>query len=126
MAARLCYCCSGAAFSNCCEPILEGRQLAIVPEQLMRSRYTAFAIQNADYLVATTHISTRKHHNKEDILDWSKANQWIKLSVLEAVDNKVRFKAYYKDENGIDHVHHEYSTFKQEGEQWYYVDGTFL
>lgn len=121
-----CYCCSGIDFTKCCEPILNGKQLAQIPEQLMRSRYTAFATQNADYLVATTHISTRKQHNKKDILDWSKSNTWLKLSVQETTLNRVRFKAYYRDENGIEHVHHEYSNFKQEGEQWFYVDGSFL
>jgi SEC-C motif-containing protein len=121
-----CYCCSTKPFDSCCAPYLLGKIKPATAEELMRSRYSAFATQNADYLVATTHFSTRKHHNKTDILEWSITNQWLKLEVLNATETTVEFRAHYLDGLGAKHIHHEFSTFKKENENWYYVDGRFL
>lgn len=120
-----CYCGSEGAFSSCCEPFLNGIKKAPTAEALMRSRYSAFATQNADYLLATTHFSTRKHHIKSDILSWSQANHWIKLVVISATVNTVSFKAFYIDEDGNSQIHQEHSIFKLEAGQWFYVDGDF-
>lgn len=91
----------------------------------MRSRYSAYAVQAVDYLVATTHISKRKHHPKSDILEWSKSNQWLQLEILEASEDKVEFKAYFLDNRLKANVHHEKSTFIRENGIWFYVDGEF-
>jgi SEC-C motif-containing protein len=118
-----CYCNSEKPFSNCCEPYLKGSIKPETAEALMRSRYSAYCLKNADYLIATTHISTRKHHNKKDILVFATENHWVKLEIVKATENVVEFKAYYLDSSLQPHAHHEKSTFKKEGEQWYYVDG---
>ena len=91
----------------------------------MRSRYSAYATGNADYLVESTHISTRKFHKKSDVLAWSKTNQWMKLIVLNAAENTVTFEAYYLDENLNSQIHKEHSTFQLENGNWFYVDGEF-
>ena len=92
----------------------------------MRSRYSAYVLQNADYLIATTHVSQRKYYSKSEILKWSKSNSWLKLEVLNAFENQVEFKAYYLDEKLEAKIHHELSTFKKEDNLWYYVDGIFF
>ncbi|HEY4617595.1 MAG TPA: YchJ family metal-binding protein [Flavobacterium sp.] len=120
-----CFCGSQINFNDCCKRYIDGTQKAPTPSALMRSRYSAYATHNADYLVATTHISTRKQHNKKDILDWSQSNQWIKLEVLQATDNTVEFKAFYLDCQMQMQIHHEHSTFKMEDGKWFYVDGEF-
>jgi len=99
--------------------------MAPTAESLMRSRYSAYATHKADYLVATTHPSTRKHHNKKDIFEWSQSNQWIKLEIIHSRENKVEFKAFYLDSQMQMQMHHEHSTFKVEDEKWFYVDGEF-
>jgi SEC-C motif-containing protein len=91
----------------------------------MRSRYSAYATGNADYLVATTHSSTRKLHKKIAILEWSKSNHWMKLEVLYSTETTVKFKAYYLDYRGKGQVHEERSTFAFEEGKWYYVDGEY-
>jgi SEC-C motif-containing protein len=91
----------------------------------MRSRYTAFATRAADYLVETTHSSTRKLHKKVDILDWSQSNQWIKLEVLASTTTTVKFKAYYLDYQLKAQIHEEHSTFIFENGSWFYVDGLY-
>ncbi|MCW2118892.1 SEC-C motif-containing protein [Flavobacterium sp. 7A] len=92
----------------------------------MRSRYSAFATQHADYLMRTTHFSTRKNHNSDDIMEWSVSNKWLQLEVLNASETRVEFKAHYQDTAGEKYVHHEFSTFKKEDGNWFYVDGLFL
>ncbi len=123
---KKCYCHSNESFTICCEPFLAGAKFPQTPEQLMRSRYTAYVLQDADYLLATTHKTQRRYYSKSEILKWSKNNTWVKLEVLKATENQVTFKAYYLDENIRAKVHHEQSTFKQENSVWYYVDGVFL
>ncbi|MBE9577075.1 YchJ family protein [Flavobacterium proteolyticum] len=120
-----CYCGNSIPFQDCCEPYIKGITNAPTAEKLMRSRYSAFAIGAADYLVNTTHISKRKYHNKRDILAWSKANKWLKLEVLASTETTVTFKAYYLDENLKAQVHYEHSTFKFENGKWFYVDGEY-
>lgn len=120
-----CYCGSLLPFEKCCSPYLNGIAKPARAETLMRSRYTAFATNNAQYLVDTTHFSTRKHHKIEDIQDWALSNQWIKLLVVATTVNTVTFKAFYIDSEGQSQVHHEHSIFKLEDGKWYYVDGDF-
>lgn len=120
-----CYCGSEKTFSKCCEPYILGKENAPTSEKLMRSRYSAYATENADYLVNTTHISERKYHSKEDVLNWSKSNQWIKLEVLNVSEDSVEFKAFYIDSDLTAQIHHEKSSFKLENEKWFYVDGQF-
>lgn len=120
-----CYCCSGNSFEVCCYPYLSGQKKALTAEALMRSRYAAYATHEVQYLIETTHFSTRKNHEESDIKKWSEQNKWLKLEVLEATESTVLFKAYYQDVSGKNHCHHEFSTFKKEMNNWYYVDGTF-
>lgn len=120
-----CYCGSGRLFKECCSPYINGINKAPTAEALMRSRYSAYVVQAADYLVATTDSSRRKYHSKSDILEWSKSNNWLRLEIISAAQNSVEFKAYFLDSQLQAQVHHERSTFRFDGTQWFYVDGTF-
>lgn len=118
-----CYCGSNIPFGECCSLYINGIQKAPSAVALMRSRYTAYVIQNADYLIATTHLSTRKLFSKEEILTWSQENKWLRLEVLASTETTVTFKAYFLDSEMKAQMHHEHSTFKREGDVWYYVTG---
>ena len=126
MQQKNCHCGNQTLLEKCCQPYINGIEKPATAEQLMRSRYSAYLIANADYLVATTHLSTRKFHEKADILGWAKSNNWQKLEVLESNENFVSFKAYFLDENSKPQVHFEKSGFIFENETWFYVDGEFL
>jgi SEC-C motif-containing protein len=52
---------------------IKGVKKAPTAEKLMRSRYSAYARQESDYLVATTHLM-KEYHSKEDILAWARSN----------------------------------------------------
>lgn len=122
---QLCYCGSGKDFTACCQPYISGKESAPTAEALMRSRYSAYAVHNADYLWATTAPAERRYHSKSAILDWAKSNQWLKLEVLHATETTVEFKAYYLDDRLKAQVHHEKSRFSFEGGRWYYEDGEY-
>ena len=121
-----CYCKSNKPFSECCEPYILGIQKAPTAECLMRSRYSAYCIQNVDYLLATTHLSTRKFHDIQETLTFASQNQWIKLEIINASETIVEFKAFYLDNNLRSQIHHEKSTFKEEERTWFYVDGEWF
>ena len=121
-----CYCCSNKTFDTCCESFILGTKKPETCLELMRSRYSAYATQNADYLLATTIISKRKYHSKPEILDWAIINTWLKLEIISFSETKVDFKAYYLDAHKKQNIHHEFSNFKLENGFWFYVDGEVL
>lgn len=122
---QACYCCSSKTFVDCCEPIIALKREATSAEELMRSRYTAYALANATYIINTTHPKTRHFHSKKAILQWSKENTWQQLEVVISEENRVVFKAHYIDSEGNVCVHYEDSLFELLGGKWYYVSGTF-
>jgi SEC-C motif-containing protein len=121
----MCYCDLDTDYSQCCEPFHNGSQNAPTAQILMRSRYSAYVLQNADYLLTTWYKSTRP---KE--IDFSQENvTWQKLKILHAKkgdvkDDKgrVEFNAFY-EQDGQSLVMHEISRFKKFGGKWFYVDG---
>ncbi|MCP4431594.1 MAG: hypothetical protein GY806_11495 [Gammaproteobacteria bacterium] len=117
-----CPCDSGNLFDLCCGLMLSG-ELPDTAEQLMRSRYTAFTLDNEAYLLESWHRSTRPKSlnlvNQNNI-------KWVSLKILrhetEETTAIVEFIARYKV-NGKAEKIHELSRFSKEGIQWFYVDG---
>jgi SEC-C motif domain protein len=121
-----CLCGSQNNKHICCLQYLTQFNSAPTALALMRSRYVAYCMHNADYLFETTHISERKYTNKQDILAWAKENQWQKLEIVSSSENMVQFKAHYINVEGKNCIHHEKSSFAKFQDKWYYVDGEFL
>lgn len=69
-----CCCGSEKYFEDYCEPYIRGIQGAPIAKALMRSRYTAYATQAVNYLVATTPLSRCQFYSKKDILKWTISN----------------------------------------------------
>lgn len=93
----------------------------------MRSRYCAFAVGDAEYLLATWHPATRPAELEPD-----PAVAWRRLDILEATANGdagvVEFRAFWRvlpapDRARDGGVLHERSRFERERGRWYYVDG---
>ena len=76
-----CPCGSGNPSQICCQPFLAGELLPHSPEQLMRSRYTAFVLQNEAYLLSTWHPHTRPA--RLGLAD-ATSPKWIGLEVKRA------------------------------------------
>ena len=91
----------------------------------MRSRYSAYVLQLAPYVLSTWHPATCP---AELSLDDEKT-QWLELKVLrtEQRDDSatVEFVARYKINGRADRMH-EISRFVRENSRWYYRDGTLL
>lgn len=125
MKTTVCSCCSGNSFEQCCEPYLSGAKIAATPEQLMRSRYSAYALGNYGKYLLATWFPPMAQHLDEAQLDNSDT-QWLSLTVLNSAvkgdDGEVSFEARYKDAES-DAVMHENSVFKRLGKRWFYVGG---
>jgi len=122
---RTCFCDTGLFFDDCCGLYLCNDKKAVSALALMRSRYSAYATHNADYLLETTHISERKYYSKSEILKWATTNKWQKLEILSFTESTVEFKAYFLNAENVPQTHYEFSTFKRENGTWFYVDGKF-
>jgi SEC-C motif-containing protein len=98
------------SFVTCCEPLLNGNKIAATAIDLMRSRYSAYVLQHIDYLIATTHRSERDNYSREELLNWASSNTWLQLEIIDFIENKVEFKAYFLDDQNQEQIHHELST----------------
>jgi SEC-C motif-containing protein len=114
--ARSCPC-GSASYDGCCGPLLRGERQADSPEELMRSRYTAFAVGDGDHLWRTWHPRTRPEQVALD-----PRLRWTGLEVLEAVDDLVEFRAHHDGPDGPG-VLHERSRFARRAGRWFYLDG---
>ena len=121
-----CYCGSAISFEKCCQPILSGKLKAATAHALMRSRYSAYVTVNADYLIATTHPSTRATHSIDEIRYWATSNQWQRLEIISVTLTTVEFKAFYFNSSKQLQIHHENSRFVEENGEWMYVDGDYF
>lgn len=83
----------------------------------MRSRYSAFALGDADYLLRSCHPRTRPEQLR---LDPDLA--WLSLQVVQATGDQVEFVARYRGPNGRG-FQRERSRFARHGGRWYYLDG---
>lgn len=121
----ICPCGNALQYENCCEPYHLKVKNAPTAEALMRSRYSAFVVVDADYLFATTHASKRKGSSKDAYMKSAKNTKWLKLEIVSAGFDTVEFKAFYVNSKFQTEVLHEKSNFKLEDGKWYYVDGVF-
>ena len=123
----LCPCCSQKPYNECCQPLHQGEKQATTPEQLMRSRYSAFAKHKIDYLLQTTHSSIQSSTDKTSLTRWATENHWEKLEIIRFSENEsngvVEFKAYFHTYD-TNEIHHELSEFVKEDGRWYYSKGT--
>ncbi|MEY4439049.1 MAG: hypothetical protein RIQ36_513 [Pseudomonadota bacterium] len=113
-----------AAYADCCGRFVDHFSTAPAPdaEYLMRSRYSAFVLERADYLLATWHPSTRPAS-----LDFDEATKWLGLEVREhkptGTDTaEVEFVARYRVQGRAVRLQ-ERSRFVREDGRWFYVDG---
>ncbi|MFH1217302.1 MAG: YchJ family metal-binding protein [Pseudomonadota bacterium] len=118
-----CPCDSGAPFSGCCGPLLEGSKHAPTAAALMRSRYSAYVTKNTEHLLRTWHPSTRPGHIAPHSIP-----QWTHLEVINEKEDKetgearVEFKARALSSGQV-LVLHEISRFVKENNLWFYIDG---
>ena len=111
-------------YAKCCGRFVDHFDDTPAPdaEHLMRSRYSAFVNERADYLLATWHSSTRPAS-----LDFEVDAKWLGLDVrgydVTGADTaEVEFVARYRVAGRAVRMH-ERSRFMRENGRWFYLDG---
>jgi SEC-C motif-containing protein len=127
-----CPCGSNVAYDACCRPLIEGKQKAQTAEQLMRSRYSAYVKKEMAHLYNSLHPDHRANYDEKSSRAWADSAQWHTFEIMETKggkaedrEGKVEFIVTYSQE-GVKAEHHELSSFKKEGDTWYFVDGKNL
>ena len=118
----MCICGLDKEYEKCCGEIIAAKRVAKEPEELMRSRYSAYVNADARYLLLSSVKENQYEEDIELIEDFSSQVDWLKLDVLKVDDDTVEFKAYYRDKEQIQ-VLHEKSNFVLEDGVWKYKDG---
>ncbi|PRY38021.1 YchJ family protein [Umezawaea tangerina] len=118
-----CPCGLGNSYGDCCGRAHRGDTTAATAELLMRSRYSAFAVGDVDYLLRTWDPTTRPAE-----LDLDPAQRWTRLEVLGTTgggllqrEGTVEFRAHYLD-GGQRFDLHENSRFRRDNGLWVYLD----
>jgi len=122
MGVARCPCLSGLPYAECCEPLHRGDAHAPTAERLMRSRFSAFAVGDTDYLLHSWHPSTRPAR-----LELDPELRWYRLDIIDRVAGgpldtrgEVEFEAHYRSPDGGG-SQREHSTFVREGGRWLYL-----
>jgi SEC-C motif-containing protein len=121
-----CPCGTGFPYTDCCGPLIRGAVFADTAEDLMRSRFTAFAKGQWDYIEQT------RYPDGQELSAWYKSKFlhdgifWTKLEIFDVKNGEVSdeegevgFVAHYT-ENGEDKTLQEVSRFIKEDGKWYY------
>lgn len=125
--ARGCPCGSGVTYAECCGLFHSGAAIPPTALALMRSRYSAFAIGDEPYLLASWHPTTRPASVKLD-----PAVEWRRLQIRAVTGGgeddetgTVEFVAHYCDSARHQYGRqHERSSFARQGRgrHWLYVE----
>jgi SEC-C motif-containing protein len=124
-----CPCGSNVAYDTCCRPLIKGEHPAKTAEQLMRSRYSAYVKKEMTHIYTSLHPDSRVDYDEKSSRAWAESAQWHAFEIVETKgggaedrEGKVEFIATYS-QNGVKTEHHELSSFKKEGDTWYFVSG---
>ena len=130
----ICPCGSLKKYKKCCKPFHDKITFPKTALELMKSRFSAFAVLIADYIICTTHennsdyISDLKLWN-QDIMNFSKNTRFERLEILDFIEGEVEsfvtFKAtLFQDNTDISFI--EKSRFLKVEDKWLYIDGQFI
>lgn len=122
MSVTRCPCGLGDSYETCCGPVHGGAK-ASTAAQVMRARYSAFAVGREDYLLASWHPDTRPAD-----LELEPTMRWVGLEMIGTSGGglldrtaTVEFTARYR-EGMRDGELHEVSRFDKVDGVWLYVE----
>ncbi|MEV0276889.1 YchJ family metal-binding protein [Streptomyces sp. NPDC050610] len=117
-----CPCGLDSSYRDCCGALHGGQREAATAERLMRSRYSAFVVRDAAYLLRSWHPSTRPGG-----LDFDPEQRWTGLEVLGSTggsafhtEGTVEFRAHFSVRGHAD-AQHEDSRFVRDEGRWVYL-----
>ncbi|AFV85853.1 YchJ family protein [Alteromonas mediterranea] len=132
-----CFCCSSKPFQACCEPFIKGDKTPVTAEQLMRSRFSAYATAQYAYILDTYTQEKQQGLSVDDLAQSAQGAKWFALQVHDAQSEEsaepntsatlhsdtVEFTAFYFEDKKMYQLH-ETSNFRVENGAWRYHDGT--
>ena len=128
MSNSMCPCGSDKPLMLCCGPFHDGSSLPETAEQLMRSRYSAFALQKIDYLHDTLWPNYQPGFDAFATAKWASDNHWAGLTIIATQQGHVKdrqgtvlFEARYLSAGKLQ-THREHSLFKKKSGRWYYLE----
>lgn len=124
-----CPCGSKKSYEKCCGVYHMHVGSAPTAEALMRSRYSAFALNKIDYILATQQLSEAAPE-RSDLENENNTTQWVKLEILETENGQVEdetgtvtFRAHFQEGKHQGELS-EKSNFEKRKGQWFYVSGS--
>jgi SEC-C motif-containing protein len=116
------------AFADCCGPFLSRAKTPPTAEALMRSRYSAFAKGDIDYLYETLTPEQRGDFDRPATSDWATKSEWRGLDILATEQGlegdpvgSVSFVAHFI-RDGKPLTHREKSLFRRDAEgRWMFA-----
>ena len=125
---KSCICGKPQPFAKCCDRFLSGKKNAKTPEQLMRSRFSAYALGGyGEYLLSTWFPASAMGLTASKLS--KKTVEWQRLEVISSSqkgDNgTVEFNAWFNKLPSSDEMEimHEISEFVRIQSRWLYVGG---
>ena len=114
--------CGRVSYATCCGPLHSGAREAETAEDLMRARFSGYALGALDYVFRTWHPRTRPADVEPTTL------RWTRLEILETLDGQasdafgtVEFIAHYTDRGRPGRLH-ERSGFERRRGRWFYLN----
>ena len=127
-----CHCGSGAAYYDCCKPLITGARHANTAEQLMRARYAAYVEVQMDFIFETTHPDHRHGYDHAGTKKWAENSEWQGLEIIDTLEGcvddttgQVEFIAHF-NEKGVQREHHENAQFVRENNRWFFTEGSMV
>jgi SEC-C motif-containing protein len=121
-----CPCGSHKKYKKCCAIYHKGG-LAPNALTLMKSRYSAYAVGNAAYIIHTTHPENPEYTNdrvswEKDIDHFSQYTEFLGLKIIEFVDGKEEAYVTFEASLSSGMLTEKSRFLKREG-RWLYADG---
>lgn len=140
-----CPCGSGLSYEACCQPFHLGKKLPESAEELLRSRYSAYALVIPEYIVDTNHPEAPENQGVDVLKATRQAarmQQFEGLDILRhepgaqvdrcEISHRVRYSMAVDDPRLVlqggrrKYLRSERSVFVRENNSWLYLDSTAL
>jgi SEC-C motif-containing protein len=119
-------------YEACCGRFISGAAKPETAEELMRSRYSAYARRDVEYILATCLKDEDHDIDEEATRKWAENATWLGLHIIKTDkggpsddEGMVEFRAVYSMD-GLREEHHEKARFEKRDGSWIYVEGEVI
>lgn len=125
-----CPCGSGLTYQNCCQPFHKGKKVLHCSD-LLRARYSAYALGLVEYIINTTHPASPQYCENKDLWakrlkEFSAHANFTKLEIFDIKEEKNLAMIMFATSmtyDGEDASFVEKSYFEKINDNWFYRSG---